>query len=397
MSAQRADALPGLPSPCDLMPSGPLADACNLAGGVADPVAAVSGAGGLIGSAATSAGLPDPTAAIGGFVGNVFDQLNAILADTVTKAVDGLGAALSSAPEPPIGADWFHAQYLPLERAGIVVCLTVLFAHLLINLIRHRTLEMALCLRQFVLAVFFTATAPLFIQMGLKIADAFTQGFATWGGADAGQFNDKLSAVTSTISTAGAPAVIGPIVTLIVLVIAVGLILLWMVGLAIRAELLFIGTLAVPFVLPSIIDGKARFARIYFKTMFGVLISKPILIGTFCFGAVLLQNGGISKDGIWNLLGGLALLAAATFIPLVVIRVLWPDTAPVVNVVSRGASAAVSGARTVGMAAAGAVTGGASGAAMGAGAGAAMSQSHPRAQPPRRPPDPDVPPPRGGA
>ncbi len=258
---------------------------------------------------------------------------------------------------------------------------------------------MALCFRQFCLAVFFTATAPLFIQMALKIADAFTQGFATWGGADAGQFNDKLTAVTSSISTTGAPDIIGPIVTLIVLFVAVALILVWMVGLAIRAELLFIGTLAVPFVLPSIIDGKARFARIYFKTMFGVLISKPILIGTFCFGAVLLQNGGISKDGIWNLFGAIAILGAATFVPLVVIRVLWPDTAPVVHVVGRGASHVASGVRTVGMVAAGAVTGGAAGAAL----GASMGSSTPppaRERPPRRPADPPAatpPPPRGGA
>ena len=70
----------------------------------------------------------------------------------------------------------------------------------------------------------------------------------------------------------------------------------WMILLTIRSLIIYVGTLAVPFVLPSIIDGKGRFAKVYFNLLFGVIIAAPILFGTLCFGAMLLRDGYVGKE-----------------------------------------------------------------------------------------------------
>jgi hypothetical protein len=354
--AQRADALPGIPSICDLAPSDALKTACELA----NPGTVVGAVGGL-----ATGGVDAVT---GGVASGIFDQalswMSGVLAGTVKSAMDGLGSALSSAPEPPIGTQWFAAQYAPLLVAGIGMCFFVLIFHLVWNMVRFRTAEMGRCFVMFLAAIFLTATAPLFIQMALQFADALTSAFASVGGQQAGQLTDRITEITGSITQGNLDTIFAPLIVIFVLMVAVILVLVWMVLLAVRAEVLYLGTLAVPFVLPSIIDGKARLARIYFKTMFAVILTKPVLIGTLCFGAMLLRDGYVGGDGLYSIVAGIALIILATVLVFALFKLLLPAAAPVIAVVERGGHHVVEGVRSAGTVALGAVTGGAAGAAM---------------------------------
>jgi hypothetical protein len=76
----------------------------------------------------------------------------------------------------------------------------VLIVHLVVNMVRFRTAEMGRCFVMFLAAVFLTATAPFFVRMGLQFADGLTAGFASWGGAEAGQMTDRINEVSSTVT-----------------------------------------------------------------------------------------------------------------------------------------------------------------------------------------------------
>jgi hypothetical protein len=389
---------PGIPSPCDLAPIEILKDGCKAA-------TDVTALPGIVAGAADSA--------TGGVITNIFDSalgwFAALLSDTVKSAMDGLGDAMSNAPKAPLDTAWFADEYATLLVVGVGLCFFVFVYHLIWNLVRFKSWEILRTFLYFLLAVFLTATAPFFIQMTMQFADSLTSAFAGIGGKDAGQLADKISDVTSTITNTGGLGAVKPLVLILVLLIAVVLVIFWMILLTIRSLIIYVGTLAVPFVLPSIIDGKGRFAKVYFNLLFGVIIAAPILFGTLCFGAMLLRDGYVGKDGLWPLLTGVALIGIASFLPFVVIKMLAPAAAPIVAVVERGGKQTVnvvrSGAQKATVLAAAAVTGGAAvgaaGLAAGAGAGGAASM----ARPPRprslpnydATPSPSVPPrPRGG-
>jgi hypothetical protein len=325
--------------------------------------------------------------------------------------MDGLGAAMSNAPKAPLDTSWFASEYATLFVVGVGLCFFVFIYHLIWNAMRFKSWEMVRTFLHFLLALFLTATAPFFIQMLLQFADALTSAFAGIGGQQAGQLADKISDVSSTITNTGGLDAVKPLILILVLLVAVVLVIFWMVLLAIRSLIIYIGTLAVPFVLPSIIDGKGRFARLYFNLLFGVIIAAPILFGTLCFGAILLRDGYVGKEGLWPLLTGIALIALASFLPFVVIKLLAPAAAPVAAVVERGGRRVVnvvrSGAQKATVLAAGAATGGAAlGAAAVAGGAGGAAVAGARTPPPRpRPtPPPDAAPqawntpsrPRGG-
>jgi hypothetical protein len=376
--------LPGIPSPCDLAPIQILKDGCKAATDVTAIPGVVAGA---------------VNSATGGVVNNIFDSalgwFAALLSDTVKSAMDGLGEAMTNAPKAPLDTTWFADEYGTLLVVGVGLCFFVFVYHLLWNAMRFKSWEMLRTFRHFLLAVFLTATAPFFIQMMLQFADALTSAFASIGGQQAGQLADKISDVTSTITNTGGLDAVKPLILILVLLVAVVLVIFWMILLAIRSLIIYVGTLAVPFVLPSIIDGKGRFAKIYFNLLFGVIIAAPILFGTLCFGAMLLKDGYVGKDGLWPLLTGVALIAIATFLPFVVLKLLAPAAAPVVAVVERGGHRVVdvvrSGAQKATVLAAGAVTGGAAmtAAAAGAGGGAAMASARSAPPRPRSAPPPD--------
>jgi hypothetical protein len=152
-----------------------------------------------------------------------------------------------------------------------------------------------------------------------------------------------------------------------------------MVLLVIRTLIIYVGTLAIPFVLPSIIDGKAKFARWYFRILFGVIISAPILFGTVVAGAWLLKQGAVDQHGIWAILAGIGIMLLATVLPAVVLKVLVPAAAPVVVALERGGHKVVEGVHTATVAAAAAMTGGAAAGLAAAGGG----KSTPKTPPPR--------------
>jgi hypothetical protein len=369
--------LPGIPSPCDLAPIEILKDGCKAA----TDVTAIPGA--VVGAV---------DKATGGVVNNIFDSalgwFAALLSDTVKSAMSGLGDAMSNSPKAPLDTSWFASEYGTLLVVGVGLCFFVFIYHLLWNAMRFKSWEMLRTFRYFLLAVFLTATAPFFIQMMLQFADALTSAFAGIGGQQAGQLADKITDVTSTITNTGGLDAVKPLILILVLLVAVVLVIFWMILLAIRSLIIYVGTLAVPFVLPSIIDGKGRFAKLYFNLLFGVIIAAPILFGTLCFGAMLLRDGYVGKDGLWPLLTGIALIAIASFLPFVVIRLLAPAAAPMVAVVERGGHRVVdvvrSGAHKATVLAAGAVTGGAAltaGVAAGGAGAAALSSA--RSAPPR--------------
>lgn len=348
----RPPALPGLPSPCDLAPVPIIADACNAAN---DPVGTGIGivAGGV-------------DAATGGAASGFFDQglswVAGILADTVKGALDSLGGMLSSAPKAPIDQPWFLNEYWLLVSTGIGLSVIVCFVHLWGNAIRWRTWEMGRTFQLFCLAAFGVATGPLWMGALLSIADAFTAAFASVGGEQAGQLSDKLTETTSSITNTGGLDGVKPVLLVIVLLVAVVMVLFWMLLLALRSNLIYIGTLAIPFVLPSIIDGKMRFARLFFKTMLGIILAEPILVGVLSFGALLLRDGYVGQNGLYPLLTGIALIGCATFLPFAVLKIFGLAT-PAVQVIERAGKSVVNVARTgaqkATVLAAGAVTGGA--------------------------------------
>lgn len=381
----RADAIPFVPSPCDLAPSGPLQDACEL---VNLPSAAVDYAT----DTAAGVAVGGVDAATGGMASGIFDAalswMSSLLSDTVKSAMDGLGAAMTQAPAPPVDTAWFHQQYVQVMVAGIGISVIMCILHLFSNLVRFKTWEMGRTFVLFLYAIFASATAPLFIRMGLQFADALTSAFASIGGEQAGQLTDKISEVTSSVtltgSIEGAPALFTPLITILFLMIAVVLVIFWMILLTIRSIIIYLGTLAIPFVLPSIIDGKARFARLYFKAMFGVIMSAPILFGTLCFGSILIRDGMGAEGGWQSFVGGICLVGLASFLPLMFLKLLFPAAAPVVAIVEHGGKLVVSGVKSAGSHAADALSGGA--------ASAALMAAHPDESTPRTPP----PRPRGG-
>jgi hypothetical protein len=377
----RADALPFVPDPCDLAPGGVVQDACKV---VTDPVGSGVGiVGGAVGGTVN-----DVTA---GVAGSIFDQamswFSAMLADTVKSAMDGLGSALSSAPAPPIDTAWFAQEYRPLVAVGIGLCWLMFLIHLVWNWVRFRTAEIWRCFLNCLLAMFLVATGPLFIKMAVEFADALTAAFAAWGGPQAQQLTDNLSQITGSITETGGLDGVKPLLLILVLMVAVVLVIFWMILLVIRTLIIYLGTLAIPFVLPSIIDGKARFARFYFRALFGVIISAPILFGTVVAGAWLLKQGAVDQHGIWAIMGGIGIMALAILLPATVLKFLLPMAAPVIVAIERGGHRVVDSVKDVrtkvAAGAAAGVTGGASLALMADGGG-----SKPRTPPPRPRGDP---------
>jgi hypothetical protein len=379
--AAPAHALPGLPSPCDLAPSGPLQDACNIGQGVANPVAAVGGAVGVVGDVGSVAGVDLPGPA---YLDDAFQWLIGMFADSIKTAMDGLGQMLDAAPAPPIDQEWFAQEYKPLMSVGLSLCFVMALGYFAWYGLRGHTFELWHSFKLFLIAIFATATAPLFMRMALQAADALTAGFAAWGGAEAGQFTDRITQVTSNLTIGdGVMAVVGPVLTFLFLFFSVCMVLVWMVLLTLRAELIYIGTLGIPFVLPSIIDGYGRFARVYFKALFGLVITKPILIGTLCAGAWLIERGAFGADGIQALVAGFSIFLVATLGCFFLFKLLGIAT-PIVLAVERGGRSAVAGVRDAGKVAAGVAAGPGYAVAEAAADGA----STPRTKPPR---------PRGGS
>lgn len=373
-SPASAAPIPHLPSPCDLAPSGAIKHACEVAQGVSNPVGAVDGIVGLAGDAASTAGvtLPDwATDPIGAFEG--------VLADTVNSAMGGLADLLASAPSPPIDTGWFANEYRPLMIVGVQLCFFVAFFYFVWFGLRGHVDLLGQAFKMFLVAIFFTATAPLFIRAAVQAADALSAGFVNWGGGGAGALTDRISEVTSGITkTGGLDSTVWwakPLILLFVLLFTVFLVLVWMVALAVRSELIYVGTLAVPFVLVGIIDGKAKFAKWYFRALFGIIITKPILIATLVTGAWLVQQGA-ATDGPYALLTGFSILVVATFLFIPLFKMLLPAAAVAIAVVERGGHKAVSGVKSAGTIAVGAFAGGA-GAAV-----AASAQAEPRTAPP---------------
>jgi hypothetical protein len=377
-----------LPSPCDFAPSGPFQDACDATvGAVTDPVGAVGAVAGLAGDGLSAVGIDPPA-----FLTDPVGWLASLLADTVNSAMGDLGKVLSSAPEPPIDQAWFDLEYKPLMRAGMFLCLIVAAVYFLWFGFKGHLWDLGRSFQMFLLAIFLTATAPLFIRMALRMADGLSAGLASRGGDYATELTTKIGEVTKTITaTGGLGDVVKPVILIIVLFVCVVLVVIWMVLLAVRSMLIYVGTLAVPFVLPSIIDGKARFARIYGKAMFGLIIAKPVLVGTVVSGAWLLERGYVEGDGFQAMLIGLAIFLVATVVPWFVMKLLGLAT-PVVVAVERGASRVAHTAKAGAAAAVGFVGGSFAGAATAAGAANAAT---PRTPPPEPRYDPGgQPPPR---
>lgn len=384
--ATPVQALPGLPDPCDFAPSGPIQDACRVAEGVANPVDAVTGAVGAVGTVADAAGVELPGPA---YLNDALNWLTDLFAATVHGALAGLGQMLAATPGPPIDQEWFAQEYAPLIRVGMTLSFLMALGYFAWFGLRGRTSELWHSFKLFLVAITTIAIAPLLIRMALQAADALTSGFAHWGGVEAGQFTDKITEVTSGVSGGGdgVQAVVGPVVLLLFLFFSVCMVIVWMVLLTLRSELIYMGTLAIPFVLPSIIDGYGRFARIYFKVLFGLIITKPILVGTLCAGAWLVERGAFGTDGIQALIAGFTIFLVATVGCMFMFKLLGLAT-PVVLAIERGGQRVAGGVRSATAVAAGAVTGAVTGdAAGGAAAGAITATSQERTPPPR---------PRGG-
>ncbi len=372
-SSTPAAAIPFIPSPCDLAPIPALEDACNLAN---DPVGSVAGV--VVGGA---------DAVTGGVASNIFDKgltwLAGKFAETIGAAVDGLATMLAGTPGPPIDTDWFATEYAQLIETGLGLSVIVCVIHLIGCVIRFRVWEMGRTFAMFCLAAFGVATGPLWIAVALQVSDAFTAAFLSLGGDDAGKLADRVADVTKQITDAAGLGLVTPILVVIVLFFAVCLVLFWMVLLIIRSVIIYVGTLAIPFVLPSIIDGKMRFARIYFKFLFGVILAEPVLVGVMCAGAALMRDGYVGQGGLYPLLTGIVIMAVAAFLPLTVLKMFGLAT-PVAVALERSGRNAVnvarSGTQKATVIAAGAVSGGAL-LPLAAGA-AAMSSSH-RTPPPR--------------
>jgi hypothetical protein len=377
-SALPAEALPGLPSPCDLAPTPALKDACELA----NPATVVGAVAGVANDAA--GGVP------GAIAGNIFDAglawLNGVLADTVKGALDGLGEALANAPKAPLESASFTNLYGQLMAVGLALCFFLFGFHVFAAPIRGRSPTRPFGF--FVLAVFLTAAAPFIIGGLLVFADSLSAAFASMGGQEAGQLVDKLADVSNTITVNGGLDAVKPLILIMVLLVAVALVLFWMLLLTVRSELIYLGTLAAPFIIPSVVDGKARFAKVYAAAMFGVVISAPILLGVVCAGSILLRDGYVGADGLWPLLTGVGLILLATFLPFAVLKAIVPLAAPAVVAVERAGGRVIHSVGSVGSIVAGAVTGGA--------AGAAVASTAPDPTPPPRPswptaPDPPTP------
>lgn len=372
VGAHRADALPGLPDPCDLAPSGPLSDACHVAQGVTNPVGAISGVGGLVGDAAGVAGVSLPS-----WSTDPIGAMAQTLADTLKGALDGLGGILSSAPEPPVDQAWFKAEYAPLAGAGITLSFLLFGGLAFAYGVRGRLADMSRSFVLMVVAVFLSATAPLFVKTALMFADALTTGLASAGGQPAGQLTDKLTDITTAVTQTGNLGdTIKPFALVLILFVTVVFTLLWMVLLIVRTDIIYVATLAIPFVLPSIIDGKGRVARFYFRALFCVILAKPVLLGTVVAGAILLRDGYVGQAGWVALVTGMFIVVFATLFPLAVFKLLLPAAAPIVLAVERGGGKVISHARTGAAAVAGFAVGGPAGAAV-------ASASSPKTPPPR--------------
>ena len=329
----RADALPFLPSPCDLAPSGPAQDACKAA---TDPVGTAAGiVGGAVGGSVGQA-----------ISGGIFDQavswLANFMADAIKAALDGLGQLLGDAPKPPVDQAWFAQQYFIIAPVGVLLGFWWFLTLTTVNMFRFRINEMARNFVMFILSVFLTMTAPLLIRMGLSFADTLTTVFTGIGGQSAGTVVDRVTAITASIKTNSDLGTIAqPFLLIGFLLAAVLLVMFWFVMLAVRSEIVLLGTLAIPFVLPSIIDGTARFAKFYAKALFGVILSAPILWGTVCVGAWLMTQTNMPATGVWPLVSAVVLMGAAIGLPWVVLKMLLPMVTPVVVAIERGGHRAV--------------------------------------------------------
>ena len=281
--------------PCDIL-IGPAKEACQSASDIASGV----------GSAATFA--TDP-------LGSIADGT----ADAAAWIISKLSSGVNSTTQVDFTNTGFLRQYAIVFGACAFLTVILWLLAVIKRVVRGETLSRSFgeAFGFLWLAVLASAFTPLILALLVSLTDTMTYAIAANTQADTERF---LAGLSQALSPGESSLGGGPILLIIVSILAIiASAIIWL-ELLIRAAMLYVGAILGCAVYAGLVDRSLwRHVRRWAGIMFAITLSKPVLVIVLGLAAAILgQPGG--GDSFAAVLTGLAILFLAIFASVVIYR-----------------------------------------------------------------------------
>jgi len=281
--------------PCDIL-IGPAKEACQGASDIASGV----------GTAATFA--TDPLGSIAGGT-----------ADAAAWIIDRISGAVNSTTQVDFTNAGFLRHYAIVFAASTFLTLILWLLAVIKRVVRGESLSRSFgeAIGFLWLAVLASAFTPLVLALLVSLTDTLTYAIAANTQADTERF---LAGLSDALNPGESSLDGGPILLIIVSILAiVAAAIIWL-ELLIRAAMLYVGAILGCAVYAGLVDRSLwRHVRRWAGIMFAITLTKPVLVIVLGLAAAILgQPGG--ADSFAAVLTGLAILFLAIFASVVIYR-----------------------------------------------------------------------------
>ncbi|HKA67905.1 MAG TPA: hypothetical protein VKG85_02180 [Actinomycetes bacterium] len=281
--------------PCDIL-IGPAKEACQSASDIASGV----------GSAATFASDP---------LGGIADGT----ADAAAWIISKLSSGVNSSTQVDFTNTGFLRQYAIVFGACTFLTLILWLLAVIKRVVRGESLSRSFgeAIGFLWLAVLASAFTPLILALLVSLTDTMTYAIAANTRADTERF---LAGLSQALSPGESSLGGGPILLIIVSILAIiASAIIWL-ELLIRAAMLYVGAILGCAVYAGLVDRSLwRHVRRWAGIMVAVTLSKPVLVIVLGLAAAILGQPG-SGDSFAAVLTGLAILFLAIFASVVIYR-----------------------------------------------------------------------------